>query len=279
MVGSRLERALARVEVVSMSPQKEDGYTPIANELLEAFYRCKMEEYERCVVMCIWRKTYGWSKKEDWVSLSQLNTETGIAIPNISRTIKQLISKGVVVKNGKRISVNKKWKEWQIEWRIDMKKLSHQITKVISPDNKKLSHQITTKTKSKNKTNSEANASADNMIWNKHSDDFEEGYVDLDGDISLNSIKKRPARKYPNAPAVRKVFQEVLGKNPANWKVNATQLQACENLFTERGIEKIRKALEFYQENKQKEYCPQITSPYDLDSKWTKLGEFKLKQT
>lgn len=135
-----------------------------------------------------------------------------------------------------------------------------------------------------NNNNSEANASAKvkskkkDMSWNKQSDDYEEGYVDLDGDTSLIGEKKKPTRKYPNAPAVRKVFQEVLGKNPANWKVNATQLKSCENLFTERGLEKIRKALEFYQEHKEKEYCPQVPSPYDLDSKWTKLGEFKLKQ-
>jgi len=127
--------------------------------------------------------------------------------------------------------------------------------------------------------NSEATASAVNMAWNKYSDEHEEGTIDLDGDGSIQEEKKKTARKYPNAPVVRKVFQEVLGKNPANWKVNATQLKACENLYTERGVEKIRSALVFYQENKEKEYCPQISSPFDLDSKWTKLGEFKIKQT
>ena len=113
----------------------------------------------------------------------------------------------------------------------------------------------------------------------KQPEDYEEGVIDLDGDGSLLAEKKKQTRKYPNAPVVRKVFQEVLGKNPSNWRINVTQLQACENLFTERTIEKVRSALEFYVENKEKEYCPQISSPYDLDSKWTKLGEFKLKQS
>lgn len=131
-----------------------------------------------------------------------------------------------------------------------------------------------------NKTiKSEASASAENMIWNKQSEDYEEGVIDLDGDGTLLSEKKKSTRKYPNAPAVRKVFQEALGKNPSNWRINATQLQACENLFTERTIEKVRSALEFYVESKEKEYCPQISSPFDLDAKWTKLGEFKLKQS
>lgn len=117
------------------------------------------------------------------------------------------------------------------------------------------------------------------VAWNKTADDFEEGSIDLDGDGMISAPKKPNTKKYPNAPAVRKIFQEVTGLNPSNWKINSTQLKACENLYTERTILKVRSALEFYQENKEKEYCPQISSPYDLDAKWTKLGEFKLKQT
>jgi len=114
-----------------------------------------------------------------------------------------------------------------------------------------------------------------NVPWNNKSDDYEEGVVDLDGDGSLKAEKKPQTRKYPNAPAVRKVFQEILGKNPLDWNKNTTILQACENLYTERGIEKIRNALEFYVENRDKEFCPVIDSPLDLDRKYTKLSRFK----
>jgi archaellum component FlaD/FlaE len=112
-------------------------------------------------------------------------------------------------------------------------------------------------------------------MWNNKSDDFEEGVIDLDGDGSLKPEKKPQTRKYPNAPAIRKVFQEVLGKNPADWNKNTTVLQACENLYTERGVEKVRNALEFYKENKEREYCPIISTPVDLDRKYEKLGLFK----
>lgn len=115
------------------------------------------------------------------------------------------------------------------------------------------------------------------MSWNKHSDDYEEGTIDLDGDGTLKEEKKPQTKKYPNAPVIRKIFQQVLGRNPANWKLNKTQLQACENLFTERTPEKVRSALEFYKEHEGTKFCPIINSPYDLDSKWTSLGEYKLK--
>ena len=116
----------------------------------------------------------------------------------------------------------------------------------------------------------------EDMSWNKYSDEFEEGVIDLDGDGSLKPEKKPQTKKYPNAPIIRKVFQEVLGKNPADWNKNVTVLQACENLYTERGVEKVRNALEFYRENKDREFCPVINSPVDLDRKYEKLSRFKL---
>lgn len=140
--------------------------------------------------------------------------------------------------------------------------------------------------------NSEANASArselpDNLsdkkdnekdvMFNTYSDDHFEGEVDYDGDGALSPVKKPNTRKYPNAPAVRKLFQEILGRSEANWRINKNQLQACENLYTERGMEKIKNALEFYQENKDQEFCPVIDSPCDLDSKYAKLSRFKTK--
>jgi len=89
--------------------------------------------------------------------------------------------------------------------------------------------------------------------------------------------KRKTPPKYPNAPAVLKLFS-IIGNVPANWKINTAQLKACENLYKERGLEKIESALEFYSETREVEFCPQITTPFDLDSKWTKLGQFKLKQ-
>jgi len=115
----------------------------------------------------------------------------------------------------------------------------------------------------------------EDMSWNKQADDFEEGYVDLDGDGSLAEEKKKPTRKYPNAPTIRKIFQEVLGKNPASWNKNTTVLQSCENLYTERGVEKVKNALQFFKENQDKEFCPVIDSPVDLDRKYEKLSRYK----
>lgn len=130
---------------------------------------------------------------------------------------------------------------------------------------------------------SEPNGSAGNdlknkkkdMPWNTRSDDYEEGIIDLDGDGTIVEEKKLQTRKYPNAPKVRKIFQEVLGRTDANWNINKTQLLACENLYTERGEKKIRNALQWYKDHKDLKFCPKVDSPYDLDAKYVKLSQFK----
>jgi len=125
-----------------------------------------------------------------------------------------------------------------------------------------------------------ASARGDNlkdMTWGNKPDDFEERTVDLDGDGKAQVEKKPQTRKYPNAPAVRKIFQEVLGRNPAGWNQHKTQLQSCENLYTEWGLESVRKALQFYKESEGEKYLPIIQTPHDLDSKWLKLAAFKVK--
>lgn len=115
------------------------------------------------------------------------------------------------------------------------------------------------------------------MSWNKHADDFEEGSIDLDGDGTLKEIKKPATKKYPNAPVVIKLFQEILGINQTFWKKSPAILESCERLYTERGVEKIRNALEFYKERKEDKYCPQITSPKVLEEKYSALSLYKTK--
>jgi hypothetical protein len=114
------------------------------------------------------------------------------------------------------------------------------------------------------------------MGWNNPGDDFEEGVVDYDTG-EMKSTAPVSKKKYPNALAVYKVFLEVLGKLPAHWQVNKTQDQCAENLFEERGLEKVRNALQFYKEHQEEEFCPQVSTPYDLDTKYTNLSQFKTK--
>ncbi|MBI5447822.1 MAG: replication protein [Gammaproteobacteria bacterium] len=62
-----------------VTPQCEDGYTKIANELLEALARIRIPGETHQVLDTVLRKTYGYGKKEDAISLSQFVLATGLS--------------------------------------------------------------------------------------------------------------------------------------------------------------------------------------------------------
>lgn len=166
------------------SPQLEDGYTKIANELLEAIIGCYLSSYEKDVLLAIVRKTYGWGKKDDWVAACQLSDLTGIPRPHITRTVKKLQAKKIVTQTGNKIGVQKDYERWKVRWR----KLPKQVTGVTQTGNKKLPEQVHTKEK-KETIKRVPSLKKDghpvqtkNMPFNTKSDDYEEGVVDYDGD-------------------------------------------------------------------------------------------------
>lgn len=78
------------------SPQLEDGYLKIANEIQDAFCQTKVSGAERQVIDCIVRKTYGWGKKEDRISISQLMDLTKLAKRTVIYAIKNLEAKNMI---------------------------------------------------------------------------------------------------------------------------------------------------------------------------------------
>ncbi len=118
------------------NPQKEDGMTPFANELLEAIMRQKLNGYEVRVLLAIARKTYGWSKKDDYIALSQIETLTGIKKTHISRSLSALVKARIVTKLGNKIGINKLYSQWsELPNRVTVTQNGNTITQL---GNKKL---------------------------------------------------------------------------------------------------------------------------------------------
>jgi len=99
------------------TPQLEYGYTRIANEILDrlATYRISGEEW--MILLTILRKTYGFDKKEDKISISQFYKATGLAKPSICRAINKLVKKNVINKKATAFitiySFNKLYNTWK----------------------------------------------------------------------------------------------------------------------------------------------------------------------
>lgn len=78
------------------NPQLEDGYTPIANELLESILRSNINKQELFVILAIIRQTYGWKRKEAEISFNLFQKLTGIDRRNVARSIKSLLAKNLI---------------------------------------------------------------------------------------------------------------------------------------------------------------------------------------
>ncbi|MCP4582101.1 MAG: replication protein [candidate division Zixibacteria bacterium] len=99
------------------NPQLEDGYLKIANELFDALIRIRIPGEARQVLDVIVRKTYGFNKKSDVISISQFCQSTGIRKSHIDRALCKLERMKLITKkgNGKRVTyrINKDFDSWE----------------------------------------------------------------------------------------------------------------------------------------------------------------------
>lgn len=98
-------------------PKLENGYVRIASELLDAFCRIRIPGQQMQCLLFIIRKTYGFNKKEDFISLGQFSRVTGINRPHVVRALNGLLKKNVITKNGNssvvKYGVNKNYRDWE----------------------------------------------------------------------------------------------------------------------------------------------------------------------
>jgi phage replication O-like protein O len=98
------------------SPQKENGYTPIANELMEKLSALSINATSFRVIICILRKTYGWQKREDIISLSQIKKMTGLdrSVVNAIKELEELNILKITRREGLTnvIRFNKDYEKW-----------------------------------------------------------------------------------------------------------------------------------------------------------------------
>jgi len=132
------------------NPQRENGHIDVSNEIADAFARNRLSGQEWQVLWVIIRKTWGfcklkngkpyksengmWVKKKmDKISMGQITKFTGINRPCVCRTLKKLLSKGVIKKDNSypvSYGIEKNYDKWKV--------LSKKITvsrSVIKKDN------------------------------------------------------------------------------------------------------------------------------------------------
>lgn len=102
-------------------PQVRNGYTRIANELLEAICRLNISGNEMRILLYIIRRTYGFNRTYAEMPLSEISAAVGMRKNHISEAIKKLSAKKIIELHPSKgpkpqtISIVKNYEEWAVE--------------------------------------------------------------------------------------------------------------------------------------------------------------------
>lgn len=228
------------------TPQIEDGFTRIAHKTLENLCKINLSSYQTRVLFAIIRKTYGWNKKEDFISISQLVEMTGIHKAHVSRTKKELLQRKLVTASGNKIGFQKNSAIWQeLPSQVTIKKVTNSGLKVTnsgisvtSSGNKKLPRQADT--------------------------------IYIKDNITKDTYTK-------DIGTFLQMFSQV---NPSykNLFKNKTERASAERLLKQYGMGKITNLMGQLPAIIQKPYAPSITTPYQLEVKMGTLIAFMQKE-
>lgn len=94
----------------------DNGFTRIANELLEAVIRAGLTQNQMLITLAVIRKTYGYNKTSDWVGNAQLSDLTGLPETRCSTEKNKLVKMKVLTANGRMTSINKEVSAWQVKF-------------------------------------------------------------------------------------------------------------------------------------------------------------------
>lgn len=229
------------------NPQKENGYLRIANELLEAFAKIKIGGKKRQITDFIIRKTYGFNKKTDKISLTQFSKGTGMVIRDVCRCINQLTTMKIILKiqdsKGNIYGINKDYDQW-----VDLSVVKNVSCKKCESGTDKNDNQVLTK-----------------MTHTK--DNIQKTILQK----TYNSEQSSQQRVLSGIEQVIDIFYKSV--NPTiNWG-NRTTRKAAADLIKKFGLEDTLRMARAVVAVQGKPYSPVATTPYQMKEK---LAQFKI---
>lgn len=231
------------------NPQKENGYTAISNELLEALIKYQFPRKSSVplrIVLYVIRKTYGYQKKIDTISISQFQDSINENNrSNLVYWLNYLVQGKIIVKN--KISniqveygLNKNYEEW-----LPLV----QIMRLV---------QIRPWTSANNDT--ETSASIDTHKRKKEI-------------TKENSNVPLQEQKFSSKGAeLIKAFEEVDPKNKTYYG-NKTQRKACEFLISEYGEDTVLKVVSFLPIYNKQPFARKTYTPHQLKENWQSIKD------
>ncbi|MEX5878585.1 replication protein [Proteus vulgaris] len=245
----------------------DDGYTRIANELLESLSCCNLTVRQLRVMLAIIRKTYGFGKKVDRISDSQLADVSGLSRQNVNKAKKELISMNYIILEGNKIGVNKEVSAWKNQSRDSVSNLkTKKVSKLETNDVSDLETHKRNTLKKKEITN----ISSENS--NESSDKPSEKVLVVKPDAVVSSPKGNKWGNADDLKAAQWIYSQVLIVSPTtkepNWSTWANDIRLMRQLdgHTHQDICRM-----FKWANRDSFWCSNVLSPAKLREKWDTL--------
>jgi len=107
-------------------PKNENGFIQVPNELAEALAKVNLSAYETRVLWALIRKTWGWRKNADHISITEFQKLTGLKRRHTQRALARLISRKIVTCIGysfiNKYSIQKDYSKWKTVTQIGYSK-------------------------------------------------------------------------------------------------------------------------------------------------------------
>ena len=121
-------------------PQLEQGYTKIANSILEALAKIKLNGSQQRIIYVIFRYTYGFCRKEHELSETFIAKATGIHKKQVQRELNALIDMKFVLivkeasfNTSRILEFNKNYDSWQVAKKIPPNEIDTHTGSEIAP--------------------------------------------------------------------------------------------------------------------------------------------------
>lgn len=120
------------------NPQKENGFTSIANDLLENLAKVQIAGNLWRLLITVIRQTYGWGCKVDRISVTQFEQKTGLKRWHVVRGLNALIAMNMITvekKSARKIyyGFQKDFDQWKIPDRYQNRRQSFTLPKLVIP--------------------------------------------------------------------------------------------------------------------------------------------------
>ena len=90
----------------------DEGYTRIANELLDALVEADLTKHQYKVMLAMMRKTYGFNKSFDRITNTQIAEMVKLPHTRVCTAKNELLDMKILIMDGRKIGVNKVISDW-----------------------------------------------------------------------------------------------------------------------------------------------------------------------